>query len=124
MTYAGLKSMIYANVKKDDPRVKAAVRWIREHYTLQENVGVGKQGLFYNYHTMAKALAAYGQEVLVDRRGVPHPWRIELINKLLSLQAEDGHWVNTEDRWWEGNPDLVTAYSILAMQIALEQPQK
>ena len=25
MTYAGLKSMIYAGVKADDPRVKAAV---------------------------------------------------------------------------------------------------
>ena len=33
MTYAGLKSMIYAGVKRDDPRVKAAYEWIRRHYT-------------------------------------------------------------------------------------------
>jgi squalene-hopene/tetraprenyl-beta-curcumene cyclase len=32
MTYAGLKSMIYAGVGPDDPRVKAAKKWIAEHY--------------------------------------------------------------------------------------------
>jgi len=32
MTYAGLKSMIYAGVDKDDPRVKAAMKWIQKHY--------------------------------------------------------------------------------------------
>ena len=30
MTYAGLKSMIYAGVGPDDPRVKAAVKWIEQ----------------------------------------------------------------------------------------------
>jgi squalene-hopene/tetraprenyl-beta-curcumene cyclase len=31
MTYAGLKSMIYAGLTKDDPRVKAAWDWIRKN---------------------------------------------------------------------------------------------
>ena len=43
MTYAGLKSMIYAGVKHDDPRVKAAYEWIQKHYTLDENPGMGAQ---------------------------------------------------------------------------------
>ena len=34
MTYTGLKTFLYAGVGKDDPRVKAAVDWIRRHYTL------------------------------------------------------------------------------------------
>ena len=33
MTYAGLKSMIYAGLSPDDPRVKAAVDYIKKHYT-------------------------------------------------------------------------------------------
>ena len=33
MTYSGLKSMIYAGLTKDDPRVKAAVQWIRSTTT-------------------------------------------------------------------------------------------
>ena len=60
MTYAGLKSMIYAGVKKDDPRVKAAYEWVQKHYTLDENPGMGGNGLYYYYHTFAKALDAIG----------------------------------------------------------------
>jgi squalene-hopene/tetraprenyl-beta-curcumene cyclase len=44
-----------------------------------------------------------------------------LCEKLLSLQRDDGSWVNEADRWYEGNPHLVTAYAILAMQTALER---
>ena len=58
MTYAGLKSMIHAGVGPDDPRVKAAVEWLRKHYSLDENPGMGKSGLYYYYHTFAKALDA------------------------------------------------------------------
>ena len=66
MTYAGLKSMVYAGLTKDDPRVKAAWDWIGKNWTLDENPGMrlnkpelATQGLFYYYHTLAKALNAY-----------------------------------------------------------------
>ena len=45
MTYAGLKSMIYAGLTADDPRVKAASAYITKHYTLDENPGLGQRGL-------------------------------------------------------------------------------
>lgn len=44
MTYAGLKSMIYAGLTADDPRVKAAHEYITRHYTLDENPGLGSRG--------------------------------------------------------------------------------
>src|SRR4051812_14883353 len=44
MTYAGLKSMIYAGLGKDDPRVKAAVGWIQNHWTLNENPAMRDAG--------------------------------------------------------------------------------
>ncbi|MEN6450075.1 MAG: prenyltransferase/squalene oxidase repeat-containing protein, partial [Thermoguttaceae bacterium] len=60
MTYSGLKSMIYAGLKKDDPRVKAAIKWIGKNYDLKSNPGMGQAGLYYYYHTFAKALDAFG----------------------------------------------------------------
>jgi len=33
MTYSGLKSMIYAGLTKDDPRVKGRIGWIRKTTT-------------------------------------------------------------------------------------------
>ena len=58
MTYAGLKSMIYAGLRPDDPRVKAASDYITRHYTLDENPGLGQKGLYYYYQTFAKTLCS------------------------------------------------------------------
>lgn len=115
MTYAGLKSMIYAGLKPDDPRVKAALSWITKFYTLDENPGLGQQGLFYYYHTFAKTLAVLGQPTITDAKGKAHNWRSELVAKLSSLQKDNGSWVNSADRWYEGDPNLVTAYSLMAL---------
>jgi squalene-hopene/tetraprenyl-beta-curcumene cyclase len=115
MTYAGLKSMIYAGVSRDDPRVKAAHEWIQKNYTIQENPGMGANGLYYYYHTFAKALDANGDKEIVDGDGVAHDWRAELAGQLVSTQSSDGSWVNSTPRWLEGDPNLVTAYSLLAL---------
>jgi len=124
MTYAGLLSFIYAKVDRGDPRVEAAFDWICRHFTLDENPGLGPQGLYYNYHTMAKALAVYGQEVLKLSDGRAVAWRPQFVKKLISLQRIDpktglGYWVNDNGRWWENDPVLVTAYSILALEVAM-----
>ena len=120
MTYAGLKSMIYAGVNRDDVRVQRAFEWIRQHYTLDVNPNMpadqAQQGLYYYFHTFAKALEAYGDPVIEGPDGAKHVWRADLAKKLLELQKEDGSWVNEADRWWESNPHLVTAYSVLALQ--------
>jgi len=123
MTYAGFKSMLYAGVDRDDKRVLLAWRWIRSHYTLDENPNMpgahSRDGLYYYYHVFAKALRAWGEPTLTDADGKEHNWRADLCRKLLSEQKPDGSWVNTADRWMESNPDLVSAYAILAMQEAL-----
>ncbi len=115
MTYAGLKSMIYAGLEPDDPRVKAAYDWIRQHYTLEENPGMGAQGLYYYYHTFANALDATGKDEVTDADGEAHPWRTEVANELISRQNQDGSWVNSNSRWLEGDPNLVTSYALLAL---------
>jgi len=44
-----------------------------------------------------------------------HDWRAELIAQLRDRQQADGAWVNENARWLESDPNLVTAYSLLAL---------
>lgn len=116
MTYAGLKSMLYAGVKKDDPRVQAAMEFISKNYSVEQNPGMGAAGLFYYYHTFAKALQASEVDMLTDASGTDHNWRADLFGRLAATQAEDGSWVNEGNpRWMEGDRALVTGYALLAL---------
>lgn len=115
MTYAGLKSLLYAGLSADDDRVKAATSWIRHHYTLKENPGVGQQGLYYYYHTFAKTMHTLGDQEFVDAAGQQHDWKEDLSRRLVSLQDPNGSWQNPADRWFEGDPNLVTAYCLIAL---------
>ncbi len=118
MTYAGLLSFIYAKVDRDDPRVQAAVDWIQRHFTVEENYGMEQQGLFYNYHTMAKALKVYGEPIIVDAKGVAHDWYRELAEKLIEEQDPEGWWANENSRWMERDRVLVTSYAVIALATA------
>jgi len=115
MTYAGLKSFIHAGLTKDDPRVKAALDWISRHYALDTNPGQGTAGLFYYYHTFAKAMNVLGDDQFIDKAGVKHDWRKELIEMLQKKQKPDGSWSNENSAFLENNPDLATAYALLAL---------
>jgi squalene-hopene/tetraprenyl-beta-curcumene cyclase len=122
MTYAGLKSFIYAGLTKEDPRVKAAWEWITKNWTLDQNPGLqandpkmAQNGLYYYFHTMARALATYDQPVVNDPKGTAHDWRVEFIDKVAQLQRADGSWAG-EKRWMEDNPVLVTSYIVNALE--------
>ncbi|MBI5443172.1 MAG: terpene cyclase/mutase family protein [Deltaproteobacteria bacterium] len=118
ISYAGLLSYAYADLTKDDPRVAAVLKWLAENYTLDENPGMGQEGLYYYYHMMAKALSAAGVTTLTTKGGRTVDWRRELALKLLSLQSgEDGSWVNQNGRWWEKDPVLTTSYSLIALEV-------
>lgn len=123
MTYTGFKSMLYANVARNDPRVRAAFDWIRKYWRLDSNPNMpeaqSRQGLYYYYHVFTKALRAWGQDVIADSRGIKHNWRHELIDVLHGQRRPGGSWANTEDRWMEGSPTLVTCYVVLALEEAL-----
>ena len=116
MSYAGLLSFIYAEMKPDDKRVQAAREWINAHYSVKENPGMGEQGLYYYYHTMAKALDLSGVKLVQKADGTKANWRRELAMKLFDLQQADGSWVNENGRWWERDPVLVTAYALLTLE--------
>lgn len=119
MTYAGLKSMIYAGLTADDPRVKAAVEWLRNFYTLDENPGMGEGGLYYYYHTCAKSLdllcTMENTDSFTDAKGNVHYWKVELTEALLRRQRPDGSWCNANPRWMENDPVLVTGFALMTL---------
>jgi squalene-hopene/tetraprenyl-beta-curcumene cyclase len=117
MTYAGFKSFVYAGLARDDPRVLAALDWIRRHWTFDENPELGQQGLFYYYMTAARALAAWGEPAIMDARRRTHDWRAELSDAILRRQRENGSWFNEAERWFEGEqvPVVPTSYCIIAL---------
>lgn len=124
MSYAGLKSMIYAGLNKDDARVRAVWAWINKNFTLDENAGMSvikpedaKAGLYYGWLTIAKALHAYGEPTLTNGEGKTTDWRLALIEKATAEQKPDGSWVGLP-RQMEDNPVLVTSYVVLALQEA------
>jgi squalene-hopene/tetraprenyl-beta-curcumene cyclase len=127
MTYAGFKSMVYAGLKHDDPRVKAALDWIRQYWTLDHNPNMpekrSQEGVYYYYHVFGRAFEAWGEDVITDRSGQARNWRHELVEKLAKLQRQDGSWVNEQYRWMEDRPPLTTAYAMLALEAAYPTPE-
>lgn len=126
MTYGGLMSLGCAGLTGDDPRVQAALRWIAANYTLDENKGLGvrqsdpkasQQGLYYYYHSFAKCLAARGQATIETDQG-ERLWARDLFDALAARQKPEGFFRNENDRWWEQDPTLVTAYCLNAMNYA------
>jgi squalene-hopene/tetraprenyl-beta-curcumene cyclase len=90
---------------------------LRQNYTLAENPGMGKQGLFYYYHTMAKALNIIDKDKIELSNGEKIDWKKELTLQLFNLQNGEGYWMNENGRWWEKDPVLVTSYVLIALEI-------
>ena len=124
MTYAGLKSMVFAGLTAEDPRVKAALEWISNHYSVQENPGLGQQGVYYYFQIFAKSLATLDLDYATDIDGKQHDWRKELAEHLFQRQQANGAWLNKNDRWYEGDPNLATAYTLMAMKYCEPKPLK
>lgn len=119
MTYAGLLALIYAQVDETDVRVQAAKDWAERHWSLDENPGMGQEGLYYFFNVLTKSLKAAGDATLTLPDGRTVVWREEVARKLVALQKPDGHWVNDNNRWWEAEPNLVTSYVLLSLASAL-----
>ena len=113
MTGAGIWGLLLSGVPKTDPRVVAAINWVRNYYTWDGNPGMPKptSGQYYYYLAMSKALTMYGEPIIDGR-----DWYREMYDKIVSLQKPDGYWINPDSWAWENIPELVTAYSILSLQ--------
>lgn len=123
MTYAGMLSLIYADVDRSDPRITSAFGWAKRNWTVEENMPAGQEGYYYFINVLSKAMATIGEDVFTRDNGESVNWRVDVINELVKRQRIDengnGFWLNDTNRYWEGDPVLVTAYALIALQIAL-----
>jgi squalene-hopene/tetraprenyl-beta-curcumene cyclase len=123
MTYNGFKSYLYAGLSKNDPRVVAARDWMKTHYTMTENPGVGNNGLYY-YVMLSRAMAASGEATIEvtgsDSKTESKRWAADLVNQLATLQEPDGSFKSVDKRWMENDPVLITAYSLMALGEAVK----
>lgn len=129
MTYQLMQSYLFAGVPKDDKKVKEIMRYISNNFTFETNPGLpekqAKEGLYNYYRIMAEALNALGDQKVETAKGKRVVWAQDLSKHLKSVQKEDGSWANEgSPRWMEGNPDLVTAYTILALVACRENLSK
>lgn len=119
MSYAGLKTMLYAKLSRDDARVKGALRYISRNYDLANDPSKGQSGYYYYLLAMGKALAALGQDQLTLADGRRVDWRADYVGSLLKQQHEDGSWSNEQGRFMESLPELVTSYALIGIEAAL-----
>ena len=121
MTYAGIKSFLFLDVDKNDPRVRAAVKWATENYTVEENPGMGASGYFYYLDVFAKTWSMMRRDAVVTPDGRRRDWFQDLATKLLAEQRPEGYWVNSRSpRFWEDRPELATAHAVLALAYGVE----
>jgi len=120
VSYAGLLSYLYANLRASEPQVQAVLKWVRDNYTVEENPGLGQKTVYYYYMVFAKALQAVGETFVDDAKGRRHNWREDLGRKLVSLQHPEGFWVNTVPDEMQDNKVVVTAFTMSAIEAILQ----
>jgi squalene-hopene/tetraprenyl-beta-curcumene cyclase len=125
MTYDGIKTYLYAGLRKDSPEVKAAVDWVRKNYSVEQHPGFPYdlaqrhhlRGLYHYYLVMARALDAYGENPFVTFDGKKHDWPREIAGQLLKTVRESKMWQNDNPAWYEGDAVLVTSYVLLTCDV-------
>jgi squalene-hopene/tetraprenyl-beta-curcumene cyclase len=128
MTYALISDYLILDVKPDDPRVAAAVAWVRDNYQFDANPGMRqgqeKEGLFYYYGLMAKTFDLLKLSSLDLKGGTKADWRADLFASIkakaqpvkLDGGGEGVLWINQAERWGEGMPHLATCYMLQALK--------
>jgi squalene-hopene/tetraprenyl-beta-curcumene cyclase len=128
MTYALISSYIVLDLKPEDPRVAAALGWVKANWTFDKNPGMvnsekkptaDQQGLYYYYRVTSKTFEKMhaGQMELKDGRKVD--WRRDLfdaISKRAKIEGDKAQWSNNQDRWAEGLPVLTTSYVLRSLK--------
>jgi len=121
-TCDGLLALIECGATMDDPRVRAALRWLQQHTGGLRHSGEWAQGRA----SARESLAFYHAQALAAVLALPFPhretaaWaarqRLVLEADLAAQQSPDGSWTGTAPESCEDDPLLATAFALRAMQ--------
>ena len=64
---------------------------------------------------MAKCLDTLGVDEITDANGKAHDWRADITRALALRQRKDGSWGSDFALWMESDPNLDTAYALIAL---------
>lgn len=119
MSYAAVLSMCSARLTKGDPRVRNALDYCARYWSLEENPGMGSQGLYYYFDILARALSAADVAQFQTPDGRTVDWKKEMTARLVALQKPDGSWVNDNNRFWEADPVLCTSFAMIVLELCM-----
>ena len=60
-------------------------------------------------------MALIGRLTVLDRSGQAHDWRADLVLTLSKRQNTNTSWIKPADSFVEGDPNILTAYGVLAL---------
>ncbi|HEV3171080.1 MAG TPA: prenyltransferase/squalene oxidase repeat-containing protein [Actinocrinis sp.] len=143
-TCQGLTAYLRSGLSPDAPEAAAALRWIRDHYSVTEHAGfadvmhAGQRPLWPTEHggfrqtdsddmtqagwylyvfSLAQALDGAGVEVIQTADGTRHACSAELGAALRAAQSPEGCWTNPNPRWLEFDAVLSTAFALSTINI-------
>ncbi len=127
MTYDGIKTYLYAGLKKDSPEVKSAVDWVRKNYSVEVHPGFPfdaaqrqhQRGLYHYFLVMSRALDALGENPFETFDGKKHNWANEIGEQFVKLVKDSKMWQNENPAWFEGDPVLTTSYVLVTCNTLL-----
>jgi squalene-hopene/tetraprenyl-beta-curcumene cyclase len=114
-TCDGILTLLAAGVPKDDERVTAAVKWLREHTNLDYPQGIPTDypepwGEALRYYHFAVRAEVY------DALDFPAAEKLALAEKVAALQQPDGSFINAGSPLMkEDDPLLATSLAIIAL---------
>ncbi len=128
MTYALISSYVILDLKPEDPRVAAALGWVKANWTFDRNPGMAnsekkptadQQGLYYYYRVVAKTFEKLHAGPMELKDGSTVDWRRDLFDAISTrakIEGDTAQWVNDQDRWAEGMPVLTTSYVLRSLK--------
>jgi hypothetical protein len=128
MSYALISTYAVLDLKADDPRVAAALGWVKANWTFDRNPGMvnsdkkptaDQQGLYYYYRVASKTFDKLDAGAFELKDGTMVDWRRELfdaIRKRAKIEGDKASWMNDQDRWGESMPVLTTSYVLRSLK--------
>ncbi len=120
VTADGLRCLAHCGLAESDPRRRAAVDWLRQHFEPGQHPGeyaerreMDRMAVFYYY--AASASREPTGSLMVKTKDGTRPIRELLAEELLTRQGKDGSWVNQAHAIREDDPITATCFALLAL---------